>query len=143
MWFVEGVAPRCWRVRAAPAPRRAGSNICMRACVKGCFPPEDRQQWQRVFARRLRDYCLISDGLMMMIFFFYRSADFVEKYQLHSCRLDSSGKQKRVRSEESIKATSEQAKCHPAPADRLIPESLPVFWETSGRPESTFRAVLL
>lgn len=52
------------------------------ATVAACFRPETEG--------------LLSDFRRPHDDFFYRSADFVEKYQLHSCRLDCSGKQNRV-----------------------------------------------
>lgn len=103
------------------------------ATVAACFRPETEGLLSD-FRRPHGDF---------FFFFFNRSADFVETYQLHSCRLDGSGDWKHVWSYKSIKATSGQANSRPAPADRLIPESLPVFWEASGQPEFTFRAVLL
>lgn len=62
-----------------------------------------------------------------LFIYLFGSADFVANYQLRSCRLDCSDKWNHVWSYKSIKTTSEQANPDPARAERVIPESLPVF----------------
>lgn len=76
----------------------------------------------------------------MIFFSFLGSADFVAKYQLRSCRLDSSGKWNHVWSCKSIKTASEQANSDLARAQRVIPESLPLFCENTGQARLMFHA---
>lgn len=75
-----------------------------------------------------------------LFIYLFGSADFVANYQLRSCRLDCSDKWNHVWSYKSIKTTSEQANPDPARAERVIPESLPVFCENTGQAGLTFHA---